>query len=377
MIADTNKDIWNNFIISNSSPSSFLQSWEWGEFQAALGNKVYRLQIQRILQAQVIVKKLPLGRTYLEIAKGPISPHLSSPTWWGGIEGEGVWKEFVQQLKEIAKKEKAVLARINPPYQDLGFSLEKLRFHEPEILLRQREPERTILVDLRKSEEELLANMHEKARYNIRLAERKGVKVKVATSDQAAFEKFLGLLEETAKRDGITSWPRERFWKFREKFMLFPSSPGARPPDGQVGRKTFRQERSNQGQSAEFQPTAELLIGELEGKVLGAVIIMLFGDSATYLYAASSGEDRTSNAPSLVLWEAIRLAKARGMKWYDMWGVAPPDQPEHPWAGITRFKSRYVKFGVTGKELFYSGTKDLILAKFYFNLFKMVKSLKF
>ena len=196
--------------------------------------------------------------------------------------------------------------------------------------------------------------------------------MRIATQDRAAFKTFLELLTETTERDGITSWPRERFWKFREKFMspFSPSSPGE-------GRMSEGQERSNQSEQNNLIPRAELLVSELDGQILAAAIVMLFGDAGTYLYAASSADNRPANAPSLVLWEAIKLAKARGKKWYDMWGVAPAGAGEdHPWAGITRFKSRYVKLGVTGVEIRNIGTGDLVLDKKLYTLFKLGKKLR-
>jgi peptidoglycan pentaglycine glycine transferase (the first glycine) len=333
------KNLWNEFIARHSSPSSFLQSWEWGQFQASLGQRVHRLKLTDMMQVQAIVKKMPLGRVYLELPKGPVC--LESK-----IRSRELWRDFSAQLREIGRQEKAVLARINPPYE-LVPDLVEAGFRPPEILLRQREPERTILVDLARSEDELLENMHEKSRYNIRLAQRKGVVVRLATADKGAFETFLRLLGETTKRDSIVSWPRERFWKFREVFMT--SSPNQETPH------------------------AELLVGEYKGEILAAAIVMLFGDSGTYLYAASSAQERSANAPSLVLWEAIKLTKRVGKKWYDMWGVAPNDSPEHSWAGITRFKSRYVKLGVTGKDLIPPGTRDLVLNKPFYSFFKFAK----
>ena len=248
----------------------------------------------------------------------------------------------MSELKKIGQKEKAVLVRVNPPYEK--FQIPNSKFQKPEILMRQMEPGRTMLVDLSKPEAELMQNMHEKSRYNLRLAAKKGAKVENATDNGEAFEQFLGLLEETAKRDGIVSWPRERFRKFRDVFMTRPG-----------------------------EPRAELLIGSLDGRVLAGAIVMLFGDSGTYLYAASSALERNANVPSLVLWEAIKLAKARGKRWYDMWGVAPANEPNHPWAGITRFKTRYVKPGVTGKEITGAGARDLVLDKIFYSLFRVYK----
>lgn len=270
------------------------------------------------------------------------------------MKGEGVWKRFVKEIEKIGQREKAVLARVNPPYpspllapfRGRGVEGEGV-WRKPEILLHQTEPDNTILVDLSKSEAELLANMHEKARYNIRLAQRKGVKVREVTADRQAFEKFLELLKETTRRDGITSWEDKRFWKFRERFM----------------------------KTRDEDPRAILLVGEYQSQILAAAIVMFFGDAATYLYAASSGEDRTTNVPSLVLWEAIKTAKQTAKRWYDMWGVAPENEDNHPWAGITRFKSRYVRLGVTGKKVTNIGTRDLVLDKKFYTLFKFAKKI--
>lgn len=340
---------WNEFVAKNSSPSSFLQSWQWGEFQKSLGNKVYRLAVSEegeiLGAALVIVKPLPLSRTYLETPKGPIFKQ--------SVVSSELLSCMVEELKRIGQRETAVLARVNPPYPAQNLALTTYVFTTPKILLRQMEPANTIVVDLSKSEDELLVNMHEKTRYNIRLAEKRVVKVRDATSEDETFEKFLDLLAETGKRDKITSWSKSRFYKFKKEFFVTPA---------------MRLET----------PYARLLVGEWGGKILASAVVMLFGDAGTYLYAASSGEHREVNTPSLVLWEAIKLAKREGKKWYDMWGTAPKEAGEkHSWAGITRFKSRYVKVGETGKEIHPMGTYDVVLNKNFYTLFKLGKFLKF
>ena len=142
-----NQESWNKYIIANSSPSSFLQSWEWGEFQATLGNKVERIALPN-LQAQVIVRKLPFGKTYLEVPKGPV---IAISNFQFPISNE-----FEEEIRKTARKEKAVFVRVNPPY-DIELPNQ---FREPKVLLRQMEPERTILVNLTKSEDEPVVNMH-------------------------------------------------------------------------------------------------------------------------------------------------------------------------------------------------------------------------
>ena len=131
------------------------------------------------------------------------------------------------------------------------------------------------------------------------------------------------------------------------------------------------------GEGGLYYPYARLLVGEHEGQILAGAVVMLFGDAATYLYAASSSDKRELNAPSLVLWEAIKLAKNFGKKWYDMWGVAPAGAGEqHSWAGITRFKSRYVKIGMTGRELRPFGTHDLVFAPRVYTLLTLARKVK-
>jgi len=394
---------WNKFIAANSTPASFLQTYEWGEFQKSLGLKIYRIAAvgppapqagalragdsgEYIAAAQAIVRPLPLGKTYLEVAKGPV--------WNMDV---GIWNMVIKELKKIGRRENSILMRVNPPYEKSQFDIQYSIFHIPEILLRQTEPNDTVLVDLSKSEEDLLAQMHEKSRYNIRLALKKGVKVSEKTADNAAFEKFLELIGETAKRDGITVWPRERFEKFRKTFMVNNPSPARPASESAAGRQPPLSLRGGvpplnvRGDEGELlnSPRAILLAGEYEGQTLASAIVMLFGDSATYLYAASSAEMRNANVPSLVLWEAIRQAKAAGKKYYDMWGIAPSGASEdHSWAGITRFKTRYVKVGPpasqagalrageTGIEKHYTGTWDLVLDKKYYTIFKIGKILR-
>ena len=338
---------WNKFIAEHSSPSAFQQSWEWGEFQKAIGNKVYRLTVPSVLAAQAVVKKLPLGRTYLEISRGPViapsfySSPLVGEERWGGV--------LINKLREIGEKEKAIFFRFSPPYEQSGTKMpSEFGATAPQILIHQKEPADTLLVDLNFSEQELLEKMHHRTRYNIGLAQRSGGVAYDATDKPKAFEIFFRLLEETGKRNNFRFWPRERFLKFKEFFV--------------------------KNSSDQNTPYARLIVGEQNEKIICATLIMFFGDTATYLYAASSG-DRATKMPNLMLWEAIREAKRRGKRWFDMWGAAPTNDPQHPWAGITQFKSRYVKAGETGRAVHFIGTWDYILYKKIYTLFRLGKKI--
>src|SRR3989338_1502062 len=299
IVIPNNEARWDKFVAEHSSPASFLQSWAWGEFQKSLGNKIYRLAVEeagappasqaRALRAgwhaaaQVMVKKLPLGKTYLEIPKGPV----------GNFD-----KIIFEKLVQIAKQENAILIRISPPYESLGFEISNLGFRKPEILVKQKEPEDSLLVDLLKSEDELLAQMHEKMRYNIGLSRRKNIVVRKINGNKKAFAEFLKLTRETSVRDHVELWPDERFQKFYEMFLA-PS-----PLQGEGwGEVNFQ---------------AKLFVAEYQGLILASAVIVSFGDTATYLYGASSNQLRNFHAPSLLLWETMKLAKAEGKKLYDL-----------------------------------------------------------
>ncbi len=338
---------WNAFVVQHSSPSSFSQSWQWGEFQKSLGNNVYRLALSddhgHIALCQIIVRHLYFGATYLYVPRGPVVKDAAHV-------GE-ILKLFTMRLQSIAKKERAILIRFVPPFeQSVDFS--SLGFKTPKVLLTQKEPEYTMLMDLTKSEDELVQNMHRKTRYNIKLGQRKGVEVFDKTFDDNAFRRFLTLAEETSKRHSVRFWPRARFEKFREQFFIRPT---ADPAD----------------------PYAILLVGEWQGMILAGAIVLFFGDSGTRLYSCSSEKHTENKIPNLVIWESIKQAKKRNKRWLDMWGIAPRGAgKDNPWFGFTAMKLGYGTPGLTSREVHYAGAWDLVLNKPAYHLLKLGKFVK-
>lgn len=170
-------------------------------------------------------------------------------------------------------------------------------------------PSDTVLVDLDCSEDTLLARMHHKTRYNIRLAERRGVEV--VEGSRADLVEWYALYVETMTRNAMAPLPLAHF-------------------------ETLLDERA-EGSASPVR--VRLLLAEHEGKILAGMLLALAPTRATYLYGASSRTHRELMAPSALQWAAIRLAKAHGCRDYDMLGAAPRgDQPEHPLAGVHRFK---------------------------------------
>ena len=193
-------------------------------------------------------------------------------------------------------------------------------------------------MDLTVGEEELLKNMHQKTRYNIRLAEKKEVKIRVGET-QEDFEIFWSLCEDTSSRDNFKSHAKQYYQEIFK--ILVPSG------------------------------FTKLYLAEFEGKALAANLVYNFGDTSTYVHGASANEYRNLMAPHLLQWRQIQDAKADGYKYYDFWGVAPDDSKEHRWAGITRFKK-----GFGGQGVNYLGVYDLILKGFWYKIYKLAKKLR-
>jgi lipid II:glycine glycyltransferase (peptidoglycan interpeptide bridge formation enzyme) len=190
-------------------------------------------------------------------------------------------------------------------------------------------PSSTMVLDLEPTEEELLRAMHEKTRYNIRLAERHGVTISVAQSEIER-ERFLDLMDETAARDHFVQHDRT-YLRATVDFLT----------EHHAGR---------------------IRVAKLDDKILAANLELSYGDTATYLYGASSSEHRNVMAPFALQWNAIREAKMLGARLYDFWGANPESKamPDYKtsWEGISRFKK-----GFGSRIVNVQGTWDLPLSQ--------------
>jgi len=298
----TNKEVWETKI-GSLKMSQFMQSWEWGEFQKSLGRQVWRFVCDDKF-VQIIKMPLPLGKFYFYV------PRLDFE----------IDDALLNCLKLFAYKQKGIFLRIEPVSQDLtAFNFKKVKSVQPS---------QTLLLDLSNSEEQLLAEMHQKTRYNIRLAAKKGVKL--ATLNHEKFLIFYDLLLDTFRRKGKKLYSREYFQKLMKHNF------------------------------------AKLYFAEYGQKILCANLVVFYGDTATYLYGGSAPEDKNTMAPQLLQWEIMKLAKALGYKYYDLWGI-----DEKKWPGVTRFKK-----GFGGFEVKYPGTFDLAINKLDYNLYHLIKIFK-
>ena len=272
---------WNQFHSTHPN-AHLLQTGEWGELKSAFGWKPVRI-VNGEAGVQILFRKLPLGFTVGYIPKSVINDQSVSDQFWNEVDS-------------FSKKQRAIFLKLEPDqwggkhtapitnYCEASWQ-DKLLITSPHNI----QPPRTIIIDIKGSEEEILARMKQKTRYNIRLAEKKGVTVR-AWDDIESFHKMMLV---TGVRDGFGVHSLEYY---RRAYELFHPK--------QMG---------------------EILVAEYEGKPLAALFVARNGNRAYYLYGASTDEERNRMPTYLLQWEAMKWAKARGCEEYDLWGVPDED----------------------------------------------------
>ena len=310
-----NRSHWNH-VVAEHAPrfGAFLQSWEWGAFQRSLGRRIERLLdegSEGIFLAQAIEMPLPLGQRYWFVPKGPL----------GTVSAEDMVAKLRSGLSD------GVFFRIEPPVDPKTVKV-------PDV-----QPAHSMVLDLHSSEEELLGDMKSKTRYNIRLANRKGVECRVVGMNK--FEDFVRLLDQTSVRDHIRSHPTEYY-----KAMLHTMNGG--------------------------ECKAFLAMAFYDGRPLAANIMVDFAGQRTYVHGATSNLHRNVMAQYALHWFLIQDAKEKGMKSFDFYGVAPEGADErHSWYGITRYK-----MGFGGEVVEAPGTYELQVKHIWYGLYRLAKKVR-
>lgn len=314
---ELDQQTWDIFVQKHGPRSGrFLQSWGWGEFQKLVGENVDRVAWmsnvnEPVSIAQVIQKTVPYFGTYMYVPRGPI----------GAVS--------VVNISEIAHND--LFLRMESAFE--SDHPQPLLVKEGGLRTPSIQPAHTFITNLSPSSDELLANMHEKTRYNIRLAEKKGVQIEIGS---ATIDDVWPVFEATASRDVFRLHGKEYYRKMIECGVAF------------------------------------LAVAKHDGDILAANIMVDFGDTRTYLHGASSNVKRNLMAPYLLHWELIKEAKSRGIKFYDWWGVAPVDAPaDHPWSGISRFKR-----GFGGEEVAYPDAVDIVLKPVRYTAYRFARSIR-
>ena len=324
----TDQSKWNQFLIQEKG--SFLQSWEWGTFQENLGKKTWRFQIGRektLGQALVIKENLPFHLSFLYVPFGPTLAVSLSPS-----ERREVWQALLRKIQAVGKKEKAFAIKIEP-FKPFGFELP-----EAKKSLKRIQPQKTLVLNLQKPLEVLFKNFSVRSRYNIRLAQRKGVKI-IHLADNLPqndnyFSKFTDFVTQTAQRKSFHAYPKAYY------------------------KKLLKQSLS--------EKWGELFLAEYQKKIIGGYLIIFFAQQAACLHGAVGYQYRALKASHLLQWEQIKAAKKRGARIYDFWGV-----DEKLWPGVTFFKK---SFG--GTTLTYPSGLDIPLSRFIFSTYSWYQKLK-
>lgn len=299
--------------MSFEETSSFLHTATWEAFLQAAG-----YEVKRNAGAIFVRGSLPNRGSYWRSSRLSLSddwqvPTFASTAWFLRLEPLGELPKHLSQIGKVIETE---------TYQ----------------------PKQTVVIDLSQSEEELLAQMKSKHRYNIRVAERHGVQWELVSEESPAhFERFWKLLADTAGRKAFRTHAKNYYKKMIETLA----------PLGE----------------------ARLAFATLDGEDLSGVLLITHDKTVTYLHGGSTVSHKEVMAPHLLHWHIMRWAKSQGHQYYDLWGtnaIKTEDgweaRANHPSAGTTRFK-----LGFGGEIVQYPGAFDLVLKPIPYTLYKTLR----
>jgi lipid II:glycine glycyltransferase (peptidoglycan interpeptide bridge formation enzyme) len=214
------------------------------------------------------------------------------------------------------------------------------------------------VIDLDSEEDALLKAMKSKTRYNVRLAAKRGVGVRVAEFGE--LPRWYEIYEETSRRDRIAIHSEAYYHRL---FEIVGAGADGTDNSGGGGNPG--------GSGGGGSPRLLLYLAEHDGQLLAGNIVLEWDKTATYLYGASSGLRRELMAPYLLQWEAMRQAMARGCARYDLFGIPPTPDPKHPMHGLYRFKT-----GFGGRILHRLGAWDYPFASGRYAVYRAAEGLR-
>lgn len=310
---------WDKNIKKYHAEANFLQSSFWYLTNEAIGHKAVALDFDAGKCAALgIIKSARRGR-YLEIPGGPLLD-------WSNQSSVA---EMMGELKKTARANKCAFVRLRPQLpntpdnlkilQDLGLRPSPMHLHA----------EHTIIIDLKKSESELLSNMRRQTRYEVRRTEKLNLKVHSRSADSSSFEELLDEFYKTQQQTAL-----------RQHFI---------PPN----MKELRAECSAFGKNASLY-----VAYTEENEPIAYGLILKYGKEADYFEAASTDLNRKLPGAYALLWQAMKDLKAEGYERFNLWGIAPAGQPNHRYAKVTTFKT-----GFGGEVVNFVPAHDLIISK--------------
>lgn len=300
-------------VIKKYPEANFLQSPSYAKMNELLKNKVIIEDFDKKGHTLMVVRKAKRGK-YLEIPCGPLAN-------WNNKEDI---KTIINTIRQIATQEKCVFVRIRPQLIASQANLTLLSNLGLKPSPMHLAAEHTVIIDLKKSEESLLSEMRRQTRYEVRRADKLGVKVTTSNSEEI-FKEFHKVQTETAKRQNFV------------------------PPN----LKTLLAEREA------FKDDATIYVAKTaEGESIAYGLIIKSGKEADYYEAASTPLNRKLPGAYALLWQAMKDLKGQGYERFNLWGIAPAGQPNHRYAGVTTFKT-----GFGGEIIEYVPAHDLVISK--------------
>lgn len=312
---DFNKDEYNSVAINP------LQSWEWGEVRERTGNQIVRIgefRGEKLANVFLIsLHKIPAVNYYVGYCPRSVIPSV----------------EVCDFIKKYCLDNQIITVKFEPYEKKSDKNIGHLQKSSFQLF-----PDWTQMLSLNKPEEELLKNLKSKTRYNLRLAQKKGLKV-VEKTDSEGFSIFSKLYFETCKRQNYLGhnqhYHQTVFESLKDKI-------------------------------------SHILVVYFEDTPLGAYELFLFNKKLYYVYGGSSDQYRNYMATNLLMWEAIKFGQKNGVERFDMWGSLQPNFDEkNPWAGFTKFKEGY------GTEYIqFVGSYDLVVNPILYSIYCVIYKLR-
>lgn len=325
---DSDQDQWNR-AIEQFPEANMLQSWEWGEMNSTLGRTV----IRRIITAEdgivgligCTVKDAKRGR-YLEVAGGPLID-------W---EDAGLVDATVGELRAIGKQHNCVFIRIRPQLLDKSTHHATMARIGATTSLMHVTADHTSIIDLSLDAEQLLANMRQQTRYEVRRAEKRSIKI-----DQVDPLNHLELFHEIQVRTAS----RQNFYPPSLAFLYALCD--------------------------SFGDNVNMYKASKDDTILNLAIVISQGNEAAYFEAASTDDARREPGAYAIVWQAMLDAKNANRKSFNLWGTAPPGAQNHRYSGVTTFKR-----GFGGCDVAYLPAHDIVLRPTMYRLTRLVELLR-
>jgi len=324
------EETWSK-ILKKYPESNFLQSPLWAETNRLIGHKIVVRTFEDRALFLGIVKDARRGR-YLEIPGGPLVD-------WND---QKLLKDVFLEVVKVAKEEKCVFVRFRPQVFKTPENeklLEKLKSNQKfdlRIAPMHLHAQNTVILNLGKSEEELLMSMRRQTRYEVRRSEKLGLKVE-ENSSEGMFKEFHAVQTETAKRQGFIPPSEKELLAERDAFS----------PDN---LKLYK-------------------VTTDKGEPVAYGLVLIFGNEAEYFEAASTDLNRKLPGAYALLWYAMKELKKEGIKRFNLWGIAPPGVENHRYSGVTTFKT-----GFGGETIEFIPAHDIVINKLKYKLDELVEN---